>query len=732
MRTGYWVLAAAVLIAFWRLETPAPKPADAPPEVFSASRAFADIEIIAQYPHPVGSPEHDAVKTHLMQRLTAMGLAPQQQSERATLDGVVPWTVSAPITNITAILKGKNSSLPALLVMSHYDSKPDSPGAADDSAGVASSLEIARALKVGPPPARDVVFLFTDGEEIGLVGAAAFFRDNPLATHIGAVINFEARGDAGLTAMFETGPNNVDAVSLWAAKVPRPSANSLSRAIYRRMPNGTDFTLAIARGLPGLNFAFIGDEAAYHSPLATPAHLSVGSVQHMGDEGLAAARAFAEKIPAQTSDAIYSDVLGFFTLQYGFAAGWILFGVTALLALMAIIAAQAACAYSWWRGVAGMVTAIVLPVGALLLAGFSFGDADHFLRLAHIDYLLAGSAMMAIGAAFLGASLFARRQGAATWQCFLLFLLTLAFLAQRYLPEASFILVWPLLAASLIALIRFAIYRGEDEVVPNAIGYVVATIIIAQMACYAAFLFIAVGVDLPVVIVLPVLTILPVLLLLPGKSLPASWHIVVLGVGIILFGYGRLAPFTEERPAPSLIRHVTDLDSSKAYLVDFLAAGDQWTKAALGDDTQHVPLPWNPRWKTWWAPTKFVSVPKTEIVFARAGSDLMIVVRPRPGAISTTLTIRASEGLGEGTLDGIKTAAVGPGVSHDLQYYGPAADGFIWTVPAPKSGIVEVKVNTLYPGWPNGAAKLSPLPANKMLFDNTQTTETVTRKIWKP
>ena len=314
MRTGYLILAAAIVIAFWRLEPPAPKPVDAPADVFSATRAFADIEAIAQRPHPVGSAEHEVVKTYLVQRLTTMGLAPQLQSERATVDGFAHSIISAPITNITAILKGKDSSLPALLVISHYDSAPDSPGAADDSAGVASSLEIARALKAGPTPLRDVVFLLSDGEELGLVGATAFFRDNPLASHIGAVINFEARGDAGLAVMFETGPKNADTVSLWAAKVSRPSANSLSRAIYQRMPNGTDFTPATAHGLPGLNFAFIGDEAAYHSPLATPAHLTLGSVQDMGEAGIAAARAFAETIPAQESDSSYSDILGLFTI----------------------------------------------------------------------------------------------------------------------------------------------------------------------------------------------------------------------------------------------------------------------------------------------------------------------------------------------------------------------------------------------------------------------------------
>jgi hypothetical protein len=62
----------------------------------------------------------------------------------------------------------------------------------------------------------------------------------------------------------------------------------------------------------------------------------------------------------------------------------------------------------------------------------------------------------------------------------------------------------------------------------------------------------------------------------------------------------------------------------------------------------------------------------------------------------------------------------------------PGTDGLIWSVPTPKSGTVEVTVKTLYPGWPQGATPLPPLPADKMPFRNTQTTETVTRKVWKP
>ena len=200
----------------------------------------------------------------------------------------------AAVQNLVGVLPGRDRYLPAILVMSHYDTVPNSPGAADDTTGVAAALEIARALKADGPHARDVIFLFTDAEEPGLLGADAFFNRDPLARRVGLVVNMEARGDAGRAAMFQTGPGNGALMSVFARAAKGPSANSLASAVYERMPNDTDFTHAARRGLPGLNLAFIDDQLAYHTPLARPDHLERGSLQHVGDQALPTIRALAD------------------------------------------------------------------------------------------------------------------------------------------------------------------------------------------------------------------------------------------------------------------------------------------------------------------------------------------------------------------------------------------------------------------------------------------------------
>jgi hypothetical protein len=61
---------------------------------------------------------------------------------------------------------------PALLVMAHYDSVADSPGAADNAAAVAIVIELARSL-AHEAPRTPVMLALTAAEENGLVGAEA-------------------------------------------------------------------------------------------------------------------------------------------------------------------------------------------------------------------------------------------------------------------------------------------------------------------------------------------------------------------------------------------------------------------------------------------------------------------------------------------------------------------------------------------------------------------------------
>ncbi|MEQ1496451.1 MAG: M28 family peptidase [Novosphingobium sp.] len=92
--------------------------------------------------------------------------------------------------NVIGKLPGKRPGLGAILLMAHWDhfgrcAEPPAEdqicnGAVDNASGVAVLTEVARRLAKGPQMDRDVYFLATTGEEIGMLGAEAFAEDPPL------------------------------------------------------------------------------------------------------------------------------------------------------------------------------------------------------------------------------------------------------------------------------------------------------------------------------------------------------------------------------------------------------------------------------------------------------------------------------------------------------------------------------------------------------------------------
>ncbi|SEG98434.1 Peptidase family M28 [Nonomuraea solani] len=283
------LFALGLLLAVTLLDLAPPGPSDAPPGAFSAVRAHEHLKVIARAPHPTGTPEHTRVRDHLVAELRSLGLDVRVQEGVGVLplsyDGVVPM---GRMRNIVATLPG-TAPTGRVVLAAHYDSVAAGPGASDDGAGVATVLEVARAL---PRKARnDVVFLLTDGEEPGLLGAEAFARRDPGGTVV--VLNNEARGSRGTVQMFRASPGSGPLISLYGSTAPHPSADSAFASMMGLLPNNTDFHVFDRAGWMGLDSAYTGGGAYYHSPLDDAAHLDLGSLQQMGDNSLALTRALA-------------------------------------------------------------------------------------------------------------------------------------------------------------------------------------------------------------------------------------------------------------------------------------------------------------------------------------------------------------------------------------------------------------------------------------------------------
>lgn len=228
----------ALALAIFATTPPRPLDQDVSPDMFSAVRAMDDGSVIASRPHPAGSAENAKVREYIAGRMRELEMEVSFNSGKAreaATKGLNKWSgrddPPVTITNVIGVLPGKDRTLPAVALMAHYDTVWGSPGAAEDTAGIASSLEIARAIRAAGQPPRDLILLFTDGEEIGLEGATMFFADHPMRKRLGAVVNLEARGGGGRTLLFQTSNDNGKAVQLYGNSVDRPRASSLAAYI---------------------------------------------------------------------------------------------------------------------------------------------------------------------------------------------------------------------------------------------------------------------------------------------------------------------------------------------------------------------------------------------------------------------------------------------------------------------------------------------------------------------
>lgn len=717
---GVWVcLLLGLAIANLALRTPPPLPADAPADQFSAGRAMADVRAIGHKPHPIGSAEIVRVRDHLLSRVNGLGLEvlvrPGEGVREAT-EGAPRSVAVGAVQNIVATLPGADRDAPAVLVMSHYDTVHNSPGAADDSAGVAAALEIARALKAGPTPARDVIFLFTDGEEPGLLGAEAFFARDPLREHGGVVVNMEARGDAGRAAMFQTGPDSGDLIRLYAGSARQPTANSLAAAVYARMPNDTDFTHALRKGLPGLNFAFIDDQLAYHTPLATPEHLDQGSLQNLGDQALPAVRALAmgATLPAKSPDLIYSDVLARGLVAYPVEVGWAILAVAGVLILFTGFRALRGKAVTFveiLRGIAGFLLLGASAVLALHLAGRLIGIGDqqrYYAMLGQFNLLLPGAGILLIGMCLTTLILQARGGGRiwislaglaaggacslvggfdqiglglgvavvvlawlslgkgvgvfGAWLGALLVVLGLAITAQALLPGGSVMLAWPLLAASLAAALVMAVGGTRDRRVAWILTLVVALIavaVVAQLGAWGAWTFAGVGVTEPAVLAAFAILAAPALLPLAFDFAAYRWAPAFAGVAVaagagllVQAGLGEGGP---TRPQLAEASHLADLSTGTAWRISPQPRLDPWSRVVLSDnDAKPVRQAYPPLYRApvWMAPTAVLPVERPVLSIDRAGDRLLVHAMPTAGAEILTLRLRPSIDLRQPRLNG--------------------------------------------------------------------------------
>lgn len=136
------ILAITLLLAGCAL--PEPRPATAPPDVFSAERALVHVRRLAGDVgiRTAGSEAAARAANYILDQFIHLGIAAHVQSGEGISDLRRGSERTGQARNVIGTLSGRRPE--GIAIVAHYDTKPGTPGAADDAMGIGVMLETAR------------------------------------------------------------------------------------------------------------------------------------------------------------------------------------------------------------------------------------------------------------------------------------------------------------------------------------------------------------------------------------------------------------------------------------------------------------------------------------------------------------------------------------------------------------------------------------------------------------
>jgi hypothetical protein len=443
-------------------------------------------------------------------------------------------------TNVLAMLNGTDSDKTVLLV-AHYDTVANSPGAGDNTSSVAALIETTRALKARGPSKNNIMVLFSDNEETGLYGAKAFVHSPDRSKDIGIVLNFEARGSRGASLMFETSSHNEWLIREFSIAAPYPVASSLMYSIYRTLPNDTDFTIFRDAGFQGLNFAFIDGYKVYHTPQDTVDRLDERSVQHHGSYALALSHHFAsiDLNHRSEGDAIFFNVPGLAFIYY--PSSWVLpiTSIVAFIFLITIVIGLKTHRLSI-EGIGMGMTALLASmliaplVVSILAVGIDAFDTGSSTALP--GYVAITVAITSACYTWFWKNATLENLFAGALSFWLIFLA----LSTIFLPEGSYFFAWPLLSGLIILLALITIKPGPRVRIAIFLLISMCSVVAILITCPIIYLtFLGVGLRVNPLLVIAVVALCG--LLTPFLNLvfkPGRWTFplaaAIGGIGLVL------------------------------------------------------------------------------------------------------------------------------------------------------------------------------------------------------
>lgn len=579
---------------------PQPQSINAPADVFSAARAFIHIEKIAQWPHMVGSPEKEVVCNYIVEELERIGLEVDVQSTTvASYDG---FPVFANVTNVAGRIKGTNPSQ-ALLVVGHYDTQPHTPGAADDGIAIGSMLEAAEVIKNHFDLENDIVFLFTDAEEVGLLGAEAFVQDHPWMMDVGLVLNIEARGNMGPALAFEVSSQNGWIIKEFAKGMERPFAGSMMYEVYQMIPNNTDFTVFKNAGLSGFNVAIVDGFVNYHSATDTPENLSLASLQHMGSYIMSFAQHFGNIPIVQTKapDLVYFNFLGHKMLYFPSSLNvWILVIIVLLFLFFMMLGfarkhisfSQIFISLLYLMLVAGISVGSVWGINELVLKLYPHYAAFYMSNFYNVCFYFLAYSLVTLFFFTLLYPFYLRHMHVynSVAAVFFLFILLSGAIIWK-MPTASYLTLVPLLFGLLSAIVLLFVDIDKDK---RPWSYHMVLLVgllplVFMISPYISLIYIVFGLSMP--FVGAGLLIVLLLFSLPLLEYPMAQFRRLLPIGlflasaiVLIVAHVNSKP-TPEQPLQSNVLYAALSDTEQAYWFSLNLNTDDWNKQFFSDES---------------------------------------------------------------------------------------------------------------------------------------------------
>lgn len=707
------VMAVVGVLGWLSMHPPAPVSVDAPATQFSAERAIVVLRRLLgdEAPHPVGSAANRAVRDRLVDVLEELGLEPQVQ-RTVGCSGSAP--LCARVENVIAAIPGHRDD--TVMLMAHYDSVPHAPGAADDGSGVVALLETARALLADGAGKNRILLVFTDAEEVGLLGAEAFFAEHPLAAQVKAVINMEGSGSRGPSLLLRATSDGGRLVRLFRAAAPAPVALSVAQEIFARMPNDTDFSVAERAGFPALDFSFAYEFNHYHTPLDTIDNLDPGSVQHHGENLLPLVKLLRDMSLEETAPTFsYLTVQQKFWLSW--PANWNLPLALAALLLPLLLSVRvnaerrAALGLSLPRllggvGIAaiGLLLALLLCFGVLWLADQIAGTRVSFPANPWPWRLLVyGACGLSAGALgwWLAVRLTFWPLFIGAWTLLGLFALALAVVA----PLAANLLLVAVVPAALLAAVGLSGAWRDNARLQSSIAIVAFALLAYSMLTLSFANEETQGWRLaPAIFAALTLLVVGLLPLRPGRGFAMTAAAAVLA-GLVWSGITEL--YSPQRPQHISLHYVLDRDSERAQWA--VVADNPLPKPvrrAGGKVTLAPARPWTTRDVPHFdAPV--VEIAPSEVLIERDGNRVQLLYRRRAAEAYVLLVIPNTAGLTAAKIEGRPLNLESTGDNTVLALFAPGDAGATFELTFDHDGPVSA--------WLVDGSNRLPLPENNLV-----------------